>query len=72
MSGVLLALWALGSLLAGLVTGAIAWRRGPAVRVRSGSLGDDAAPWCRSRFVDSLRLMASLLLVGGLSRSRRP
>ena len=29
-SGVLLALWAAGSLIAGLVTGAVDWRRGPA------------------------------------------
>ena len=37
-AGVLLALWALGSLLAGLVTGTIAWRRGPTVRVRLGAV----------------------------------
>src|SRR5690606_34937806 len=41
--GVLLALWAFGSLLAGAITGAIAWRRGPAVRLRVGALGMAAA-----------------------------
>ena len=35
-AGVLLALWALGSLLAGLVTGAITWRTRPGVRVPLG------------------------------------
>lgn len=37
-AGVLLACWALGSMLAGLVTGTFAWRRSPASRVRVGSL----------------------------------
>jgi predicted MFS family arabinose efflux permease len=36
VAGVLLSLWALGSLLAGVVTGAITWRRGPAARMRLG------------------------------------
>ena len=36
VAGVLLSLWALGSLLAGFVTGAITWRRGPAARMRIG------------------------------------
>ncbi|MDR6175981.1 MFS family permease [Nocardioides zeae] len=33
-AGVLLALWALGSLAAGVVVGAVVWRVGPAVRMR--------------------------------------
>ena len=37
--GVLLALWAFGSLLAGAITGAITWRRNPLVRLRLGALG---------------------------------
>ena len=37
-AGPLLALWALGSLVAGVITGAVHWRRGPAVRVRWGAL----------------------------------
>jgi MFS family permease len=36
-TGLLLALWALGSLLAGVVTGAVHWRRGPASRLRVGT-----------------------------------
>jgi MFS family permease len=36
-AGPLLALWALGSLISGLVTGAVHWRRGPDHRVRWGS-----------------------------------
>jgi MFS family permease len=36
VAGVLLSLWALGSLLAGVVTGTISWRRGPAARMRIG------------------------------------
>ena len=35
----LLALWALGSLMAGLVTGAIAWQRPTSFRVRVGAVG---------------------------------
>jgi predicted MFS family arabinose efflux permease len=37
-AGVLLGLWAFGSLTAGLVTGAITWRVGPAERVRRGTI----------------------------------
>ena len=37
VAGWLLAAWAFGSLVAGLVTGAIAWRSGPDVRLRWGS-----------------------------------
>lgn len=52
-SGPMLALWALGSLLGGVVTGAVTWRSGPLVRVRAG--------------VTALTLlMAPLLLVGSL------
>ncbi len=36
ISGVLLALWAFGSLLAGIITGAVTWRVGPAMRMRIG------------------------------------
>ncbi len=42
-AGFLLALWALGSLVAGLISGAIAWRRGLLVRLRWGALGMVAA-----------------------------
>jgi predicted MFS family arabinose efflux permease len=36
IAGVLLALWALGSLVAGVITGAVRWRTGPAARMRIG------------------------------------
>lgn len=36
ISGLLLALWALGSLLAGAITGAVTWKVGPATRMRIG------------------------------------
>jgi predicted MFS family arabinose efflux permease len=36
IAGVLLALWALGSLVAGVITGAVTWRTGPAMRMRMG------------------------------------
>ena len=65
-AGPLLALWALGSLVAGVVTGAVTWRRGPAVRVRWGALGMACAMVPLS-FIDSVPLMGAMLLVGGLA-----
>lgn len=64
LSGPLLALWALGSLLSGVVTGAVAWRRGPTLRVRVGSLAM-AATMAPLFFIHSLPLMGVALLVGG-------
>lgn len=66
LSGALLAVWALGSLVAGLVTGAISWARGPSLRVRVGALAM-ATAMVPLYFVDSVALLAVLLLVGGLS-----
>ncbi|MBZ5733737.1 MFS transporter [Nocardioides sp. TRM66260-LWL] len=65
-SGGLLALWALGSMVSGLVTGAIAWRRGPASRLRIGAVGM-ALAMAPLFLVDSLPLMGLLLLVGGVA-----
>lgn len=65
-AGGLLALWALGSLLSGVLTGAISWRRGPAVRVRVGSVAM-AVTMAPLAFVGSLPLMGLLLLVGGVA-----
>ncbi len=65
-SGVLLALWALGSLLAGLLTGAITWRRGPDVRVRWGAF----AMFCAMvplHFVGSVPVMGLVLLLDGFA-----
>ncbi|QBR90942.1 MFS transporter [Nocardioides euryhalodurans] len=63
-AGPLLAVWALGSLLAGLVTGAITWRRGPDVRVRVGAVGMFVA-MAPLAFIGSVPLMGLALLVGG-------
>lgn len=65
-AGWLLALWALGSLLAGLVTGAVSWQAHPARRLLWGSLAMTAAavpmPW-----VPGLASLAVVMLVGGLA-----
>lgn len=67
-AGPLLAVWALGSLLAGVATGAITWRRGPAYRARWGAVAMAAAmvPPC---LVDSVALLGVALFVGGFSIS---
>lgn len=66
LAGPLLALWALGSLVAGVVTGAVNWRRGPSFRVRVGALAM-AAAMVPLFLVDSVPLLGALLLVGGLA-----
>lgn len=66
VAGWLLAAWSLGSLVAGLVTGAVAWRSGPDVRLRWGSAAM-ALTMLPLMFVGSLPLMAVVLLVGGLA-----
>lgn len=65
-AGPLLALWALGSLLAGLITGAVHWRRPPVDRVRVGALGMCVA-MAPLFLVDSVPLMGGLLLLGGFA-----
>jgi MFS family permease len=65
-AGWLLAAWSFGSLVAGLVTGAIAWRSGPDVRLRWGSAAM-ALAMVPLMFVSSVPLMAAVLLVGGLA-----
>lgn len=66
LSGVLLALWALGSLTAGVITGAVHWRRGPSYRVRWGALAMACAMTPLS-FVGSLPLMGLTLFVAGFA-----
>jgi MFS family permease len=66
LAGVLLALWALGSLTAGVVTGAVHWRRGPSYRVRWGALAM-ACAMVPLYFVGSLPLMGLTLLVAGFA-----
>ena len=65
-SGLLLALWALGSLLAGAITGAMTFRRGLTQRVRWGALGLVTA-MAPLALVESRGLMAALMLVGGFA-----
>ena len=66
VAGWLLAIWSFGSLVAGLVTGAIMWRSGPDVRLRWGSAAM-ALAMVPLMFVSSVPLMAVVLLVGGLA-----
>jgi predicted MFS family arabinose efflux permease len=66
VAGWLLAAWSLGSLVAGLVTGAIDWSSGPEVRLRWGSAAM-ALAMAPLMFIDSVPLMAVVLLVGGLA-----
>ncbi len=63
-AGFLLAIWALGSLAAGLVSGAISWRRGPLTRLRYGALGM-AVAMAPLFLVPSIPTMGLVLLVGG-------
>ena len=65
-AGWLLATWALGSLLAGVVTGAVSWRRPPDFRVRLGALAMMLA-MVPPVLVGSVPLMALALLVGGFA-----
>jgi MFS family permease len=65
-SGGLLALWALGSLLAGLVTGAVAWQRGSSYRVRVGAVGM-ACAMAPLALVGTIPLMGVFLLLGGFA-----
>ncbi|GAB3264716.1 MFS transporter [Nocardioides dilutus] len=65
-AGGLLAVWALGSLLAGLVAGAVASEAGPAARVRWGAFGM-ACVMTPLYFVDSIPVMGLALLVGGVA-----
>ena len=66
VSGALLALWALGSLTSGVITGAVHWRRGPSVRVRWGALAM-ACAMSPLYFVGSLPVMGATLFVAGFA-----
>jgi MFS family permease len=63
-AGGLLAIWALGSLLAGLLYGALATSSSPATGVRWGAAGM-ACAMAPLYFVDSIWVMGVLLLLGG-------
>lgn len=63
-AGPLLALYALGSLAAGVVTGSVVWRGGPTARIRWGATAM-AAAMVPLYFIDSLVTMGLVLLVAG-------
>ncbi|MCD4527332.1 MFS transporter [Nocardioides sp. cx-173] len=65
-AGALLALWAAGSLIAGVLSGAVAWRRGPAYRLRWGTLAM-ALVMAPLTFIDSLVVMGAVLFVAGFA-----
>ncbi len=67
-AGFLLAIWALGSLVAGLVSGSLSSRSGPLVRLRWGALGMTVA-MAPLALVPSVPVMALVLLLGGLAIS---
>jgi MFS family permease len=64
--GVLLALWAFGSLLAGVITGAVTWRRGAEVRLRIGALGM-ATTMLPLPLIDSMWVMGAVLFAAGFA-----
>lgn len=65
-SGALLALWAFGSLSAGVISGAVHWRRGPAHRVRVGSFAM-AVAMAPLALVGSIPLLGAALFVAGFA-----
>jgi MFS family permease len=65
-AGVLLALWALGSLIAGLVTGTFRWKRAAATRVRIGA-AVLAVAMLPQAFVGSMPAMGLALFVAGFA-----
>lgn len=68
VTGLLLAIWAAGSLIAGFLTGAIRWRSTPLVRYRYGALGL-ALVMIPLPFVDQIWVLAICLFVAGFAIS---
>ena len=66
LTGVLLALWALGSLLAGVITGAIHWTKGPSTRLKVGTAAL-AASMAPLGLIDAVWLMGAALFVAGFA-----
>lgn len=66
LAGVLLAIWSFGSLVAGLVAGAVRWRSSLETRLRVGTMAMLAA-MAPLAFVGHVAVMAPVLLLGGLS-----
>lgn len=67
-SGPLLAVWALGSLLSGVVTGTMTWRAGNATRLRWGALML-ALSMLPMPFVGSFPMMVAVLFLAGFAIS---
>jgi MFS family permease len=65
-AGPLLALWATGSLIAGVITGLVRWRVGPARRLRWGAVGMAVAMLPLS-VIDSMWVMGGWLFVAGFA-----
>ena len=65
-SGFLLALWSSGSLIAGIVTGAVRWRQGAGARLRLGAVGL-ALAMAPLTFIDSIAVLALVLFLGGFA-----
>jgi predicted MFS family arabinose efflux permease len=65
-AGLLLALWAAGSLIAGVITGLVRWRVGPATRLRWGSVGMAVAMLPLS-LIGSMWVMGGWLFVAGFA-----
>lgn len=65
-AGPLLALWALGSLIAGVITGAVHWRRGPDHRLRWGAFAMMTA-MLPLALIDSVPVMGAVLFVAGFA-----
>lgn len=65
-AGPLLALWAAGSLIAGVITGMVTWRIGPATRLRQGSVAMFVAMVPLS-LIGSMWVMGGWLFVAGFA-----
>jgi MFS family permease len=65
-SGGLLALWALGSLLAGLATGAVTWRRPTAFRLQVGAVAM-ACAMAPLSFIGTIQVMGVFLFIAGFA-----
>ncbi|MGA8257705.1 MAG: MFS transporter [Nocardioides sp.] len=65
-AGPLLALWAAGSLLAGVISGAITWRNSPLLRLRVGAASMTLA-MVPLALIDSVVVMGAVLFVAGFA-----
>jgi MFS family permease len=66
LAGVLLALWAAGSLIAGVLTGAVRWRRTVLARLRVGACAM-AVAMVPLALIDAVWLMGAVLFVAGFA-----